>query len=71
MATWHQQRAGLGALYAKPLKGHAVVINPPNECAARVNFTRKRDAQRYAKRVPHSIIISAQSARIVHMGMDS
>jgi len=56
MATWHQQRAGLSGLYAKPLKGHAVIINPPGECAARVDFRRKREAQRYAKRTGGTLI---------------
>lgn len=60
MATWHQQKAGLGNLYARPAKGHKCVTNPPNDLASAVEFARKRDAQHYAKRVPHTIIISAK-----------
>lgn len=56
MATWHQQRAGLAGLYARPLKGYAVVIDPPGECAARVDFRLKRDAQRYAKKTGGRVI---------------
>jgi len=60
MATWHQQKAGLFGLYAKPAKGYKCVTNPPNEFASAVCFNRKRDAEKFARRVRHTIIISAK-----------
>ncbi len=62
MATWHQERAGLAGLYRAPDKGHAVVINPPHGLACRVDFSRKRDAARYARKTG-GLIISAAAWR--------
>lgn len=59
MATWHQERAGLAGLYRAPDKGHAVVINPPHGLACRVDFSRKRDAARYARKTGGRIISAA------------
>lgn len=56
MATWHQQKAGLVGLYTPHATSWAVVINPPNEAAGRIEFTTKRKAVRYvnhAKRNGH------------------
>ena len=52
MATWHQSKnsAGMAELWAKPTKGYKVVTDRPNEFASAICFTRKRDAQRLAKR---------------------
>ena len=47
MATWHQQKAGLVGLYTPSPKAWTVVINPPNECAGRIEFSTKRKAIRY------------------------
>lgn len=47
MATWHQQKAGLIGLYTPSAKAWAVVINPPNESAGRIEFSTKRKAVRY------------------------
>lgn len=60
MATWHQSknRAGTAELWAKPSKGYKVVTDKPNEFASAICFTRKRDAQRLAKR-NGGVIISA------------
>ncbi len=49
MATWHQQKAGLSGLYAPHLTDWAVVVDPPGECAARIEFRLKRDAERYMR----------------------
>lgn len=59
MATWHQQKAGLAGLYAKPRKGYRVVVNPPNEFAYAVEFNRKRLAERFARKFRGSTIIGA------------
>jgi nitrous oxide reductase accessory protein NosL len=50
MATWHQQKAGLAGLYARPAKGYKVVSDAPGQFASAVCFARKRDAERLAKR---------------------
>lgn len=62
MATWHQERAGLGNLYAPPTKGHKVVIDPPGNMAGAMLFRRKRDALRYMRNCPHCFLISAKRA---------
>lgn len=62
MATWHQERAGLAGLYALPVKGHAVVINPPHALACRVDFKRKADAARYARKTGGQLISAAPAA---------
>ncbi len=52
MSTWHQSRntAGLAALWARPLKGYKVVDDKPGQFASAICFTRKRDAERLARR---------------------
>ena len=59
MATWHQQKAGLGNLYARPEKGYKVVSDKPGEFASAICFSRKRDAERLARR-NGGIIIAAK-----------
>jgi len=59
MATWHQKRAGMAGLYAPPAKGYAVVIDPPHGLACRVDFSRKRDAARYARKTGGRVISAA------------
>lgn len=51
MATWHQSKnhAGMVALYARPAKGHKVVIDPLGGFAHAVEFTRKRDALKFIR----------------------
>jgi len=52
MATWHQSknRSGMAGLYSPPSNGYKVVSDKPGEFASAIEFTRKRDAQRLAKR---------------------
>ena len=59
MSTWHQQKAGLTGLYARPTKGYKVIDDKPNQFASAVCFNRKRDAEKFAKRIG-GIIISAK-----------
>lgn len=59
MATWHQQKAGLGNLYTRPEKGYKVVSDKPGEFASAICFNCKRDAERLARR-NGGIIISAK-----------
>lgn len=58
MATWHQNKAGLGDLYAKPAKGHKVVVDHYNQLAYAIHFNVKRQAERLARKTG-GIIISA------------
>jgi len=52
VASWHQSknRAGMAGLYSTPSKGYKVVSDKPGEFASAIEFSRKRDAQRLAKR---------------------
>jgi len=68
MASWHQSRnvEGNRALHTAPVKGHKVVIDPPGGFACAITFSRKRDAQRYFRRMPDkrgAYIISANGDR--------
>ena len=51
MATWHQSRnpAALAALYVPHPTLWRVVINPPGECAAAIEFSRKRKTDAYVR----------------------
>jgi hypothetical protein len=67
MATWHQNRnrAGTAALYSRPAKGYKVVVDPLNGFASAVEFTRKRDAEKFIRncrklRGETGILISAK-----------
>lgn len=59
MATWHQMKAhgaAMANLYAKPAKGHKVVVNHPHALAYSNHFSRKREAEKFARRTGGTII---------------
>lgn len=62
MATWHQMKAhgaAMANLYAKPEKGHKVVVNHLHALAYCQHYARKRDAMRFAKKTG-GVVISAK-----------
>lgn len=59
MATWHQTKAhgvAMANLYQPPATGHKIVVNHPNALAYTMHFSRKRKAERFAKRTGGTII---------------
>lgn len=56
MATWHQERAGLGALYAPHETAWKVVMNPLGEMASAIAFPDIESARRYVARRGGAII---------------